>query len=172
MAVILMRHTRPVLDKTYCYGSLDVALADSFETDADNALVNVPRVDQIVSSPLTRARALAERIAATRNLGVHIDPRLSEMNFADWEGRLWSEIPREALDVWAADFLDARPHGGESVRTFQQRCLAAVTEWASHEGDTLIVCHAGVVRAVCARGTEAGDFDRSIGYGETVQWHP
>ncbi|MEM7500987.1 MAG: histidine phosphatase family protein [Pseudomonadota bacterium] len=160
------------MDRTYCYGRLDVALADTFDADADSAMANVPRVNQIVSSPLTRARALAERIASARNIVVHVDERLSEMDFAAWEGRLWSEIPREALDAWAADFLDARPHGGESVRAFQQRCLAAVTEWSAYAGDTLIVCHAGVVRAVFAQGIEAGDFDRSIGYGELVHWHP
>ena len=165
-----MRHTRPALDKSYCYGSLDIELADSFEVDAAEAMKRVPHVDRIVSSPLLRARRRAERVGASRGLEVKIDARVSEMDFSAWEGRPWSEIPRDELDAWAADFLDARPHGGESVRTFQQRCLDAVNEWADRPGDTLVVCHAGVVRAVFAVGTRSQDFSRSIDYGDVVHW--
>lgn len=165
-----MRHTRPVLGTDYCYGMLDVAVADSFEEDAEAAMAKLPAFQRIVSSPLTRARQLAERIATRRRLSLMIDPRVAEMDFAAWEGRPWSTIPRGELDAWAADFLDARPHGGESVRMLRSRCRAAVEEYAGRSGDTLVVCHAGVVRAVFAQGHDPADFATSIGYGETVRW--
>ncbi|MEM1263818.1 MAG: histidine phosphatase family protein [Pseudomonadota bacterium] len=165
-----MRHTRPVLGKDYCYGSTDVAIADSFATDATAAIAALPAVERIVSSPLTRARILAERIGLERQLVVTIDHRVAEMDFAAWEGRRWADIPRTELDAWAADFLDARPHGGERVRDFRRRCLAAVTELAKNPGDSLVVCHAGVVRAVFADGPDSQDFATSIDYGEIVRW--
>ena len=166
-----MRHTRPVLGKDVCYGSLDIAVADSFEADAEAAMATLPAFERIVSSPLRRARQLAERIAKRRQLVLSVDPRISEMDFAAWEGRPWSAIPRAELDAWAADFLDARPHGGESVRMLRRRCREAVEDYAGRAGDTLVVCHAGVVRAVFARGYDADDFKTSIGYGETLLWN-
>ena len=166
-----MRHTRPVLGKDVCYGSLDIAVADSFEADAEAAMATLPAFERIVSSPLRRARQLAERIAKRRQLVLSVDPRISEMDFAAWEGRPWSAIPRAELDAWAADFLDARPHGGESVRMLRRRCREAVEDYAGRAGDTLVVCHAGVVRAVFARGCDADDFKTSIGYGETLLWN-
>ena len=166
-----MRHTRPILGKDVCYGSLDIAVADSFEADAQAAMATLPSFERLVSSPLRRARQLAERIAERRGLDLTVDPRVSEMDFAAWEGRPWSAVPREELDAWAADFLDARPHGGESVRMFRRRCREAVDDYAGRAGDTLLVCHAGVVRAVFARGSNANDFKTSIGYGETLTWN-
>ncbi len=166
-----MRHTRPVLGSDYCYGSLDIAVAESFEADAEAAIANLPAFERIVSSPLRRARQLAEQIAKRRQLVLSVDPRVSEMDFAAWEGRPWSAIPREALDAWAADFLDARPHGGESVRMFARRCREAINDYADRKGDTLVVCHAGVVRAMFARGDDTDDFKTSIGYGELVVWN-
>lgn len=165
-----MRHTRPVLSKAYCYGSLDIALADSFDADAAAAMTKLPTIDRIVSSPLSRARRLADRIGAERQLAVTVDARVREMDFAAWEGRLWANIPRQELDAWAADFLDARPHGGERVRDFRDRCLAAMHELATQPGDTLVVCHAGVVRAVFANGAESKDFATAIDYGQTLRW--
>ena len=165
-----MRHTRPVLGTEVCYGSLDIAVADSFEADAEAAMATLPSFERIVSSPLRRARQLAERIAKRRKLVLSVDPRVREMDFAAWEGRPWSAIPCDELDAWAADFLDARPHGGESVRMLLNRCREAIEDYEGRTGDTLVVCHAGVVRAVFARGCEADDFKTPIGYGETLIW--
>ena len=165
-----MRHTRPVLGTDYCYGSLDIDVADSFEADAEAAMAALPAFERIVSSPLRRARVLAERIAKRLSLPLTVDPRVSEMDFAAWEGQRWSALPRAELDAWAADFLDAKPHGGESVRMLRARARAALEDYAACDGDSLVVCHAGVVRAVCASGSEADDFNTSIGYGETLLW--
>lgn len=165
-----MRHTRPVLSKAYCYGKSDIAVADTFESDADDAMANLPTFDRIVSSPLIRTRRLADRIAQARKLDVTIDERIREMDFGRWEARLWSDIPRHELDAWAADFMDASPHGGEHVRAFQARCRTAVQEWAERDGDTLMVCHAGVVRAVFANGDRSEDFSKSLDYGQTLRW--
>lgn len=170
--MILLRHTRPVLGKDYCYGRTDIELADSFESDARRAMANLPSFQRIVSSPLSRALLLAERIAKLRNLPVSVDVRVSEMDFSAWEGRRWTDIPRAELDAWAADFLDARPHGGESVRMLRTRCTEAMEDYTRRPGDTLVVCHAGVVRAVFARGSKAGDFATTIDYGETRRWPP
>ncbi|MCY0389098.1 histidine phosphatase family protein [Robbsia sp. Bb-Pol-6] len=83
------------------------------------------------------------------------DPRLAELDFGDWEGRRWDDVPRAALDAWAADIEHAAPHGGESVAQ-----LAARTDsWLSDIGAratatgaaTVVLTHAGVIRVMTAR---------------------
>ncbi|MEM8547654.1 MAG: histidine phosphatase family protein, partial [Pseudomonadota bacterium] len=93
-----------------------------------------------------------------------------EMDFGRWEGQLWSAVPRAELDAWAADFLDGSPHGGESVRGLRERSLKAARRYAKQPGTTLIVCHAGVVRALFAASDRSEDFSTHIGYGETLLW--
>ena len=76
------------------------------------------------------------------------------MNFGQWEGRAWSEIPCAELDAWTANFADyAVGHSGESVARFMNR-VALLFDALPTTQDTLWVTHAGVIRAVqlLARG--------------------
>ncbi|MEM6710218.1 MAG: histidine phosphatase family protein [Pseudomonadota bacterium] len=170
MAVVFLRHTKPKIDASICYGRLDVDVAETFEQDLKDVLRQLPAVTRIVSSPLRRALRLAQRIAAVQDTLVCVDDRVQEMDFGSWEGCAWSAIPRMELDAWAADFMDARAHGGENVRDFQRRCLDALNDYRNLSGDTLVVCHAGVVRAAFATGEHSADFTTRIDYGATRLW--
>ena len=85
------------------------------------------------------------------------------MDFGAWEGRPWDAIARAELDAWAADFMDARPHGGESVAMLAARTAAAIAAGRAAGGRTVVVTHAGPIRAAL------GDWDRAIGYGEAIE---
>ena len=37
------------------------------------------------------------------------DANLLELNFGEWELKKWSEIPKNLLDQWSADFVNYRP---------------------------------------------------------------
>ncbi|MCG8442976.1 MAG: alpha-ribazole phosphatase family protein [Caulobacterales bacterium] len=165
MALILLRHTRPAAPPGLCYGRADLDLADSFEAEARAVLKAAPPADAVISSPLRRCLTLARRIAAARGQEVRVDERVREMDFGTWEGRLWADIPREELDAWAADFLNARPHGGESVAMLRERTRAALAEHGAGGGARLIVTHAGVIKAALARGSEASDYDIAVAFG-------
>jgi broad specificity phosphatase PhoE len=73
-----------------------------------------------------------------------IDARLLEMNFGDWEGCAWSDVPREQLDLWALDVVGYRPPGGESFADVIARVGDAL---AGLREPHLIVTHGGVIRA-------------------------
>lgn len=80
------------------------------------------------------------------------DARLKEMDFGQWEGVPWSQVPRAALDHWLADFGDHRFGGAESANEVLARVAPA---WADAQQatqrtglDTLWLTHAGVIRAV------------------------
>ncbi len=72
------------------------------------------------------------------------DMRLLEIDFGDWEGRAWSDLPRAQLDLWAADVAGYRMPGGESFADVVARVGEALTDLREPH---LIVSHGGVIRA-------------------------
>ncbi|MGJ6969649.1 bifunctional RNase H/acid phosphatase [Streptosporangium sp. G11] len=94
-------------------------------------------IQVIVSSPLKRARATAEIIAARAGLEVVVEEGLRETDFGDWEGHTFTEIQRrwpDELAAWLAD-PSAAPPGGESFGKAARRVQAT--------GDLLIERYEG-----------------------------
>jgi alpha-ribazole phosphatase len=139
--VFLIRHPRPLIDTGICYGRLDVAGADPLPVAARLKPLLPPHTP-VISSPLRRARQLAEALDPR----ARIDARLSEIDFGEWEGQRWDDIDRRALDAWAADVLDFTPPGGESVAALHRRAIAFAA--SLHGSRVALVAHAGVLRAL------------------------
>ncbi len=166
MGLTLLRHTTPAVAPGTCYGRTDLALAESFEAEAEAVLSALPAIRHLVTSPLSRCRRLAERIGAARGLDVEVAALWTEMDFGRWEGMAWDAIPRAELDAWAADFLHARPHGGESVAELRDRVAAAL---AAAPGDgTLVVTHAGTIKAARHLHGIPGAWEESPAFGGLV----
>lgn len=171
MGLILLRHTAPDVAPGTCYGRLDLPPGPGFEAEAAEVIARLPRVTRILSSPLTRCRALAGRIGAARGLAVEIDPRLVEIDFGRWEGLAWDDVPRDELDAWAADFHHARPHGGESVAMFTRR-VAAFLAAERAARDCLAVTHAGLMRAALHLLGRDETWVCRFAFGETLTLSP
>jgi alpha-ribazole phosphatase len=77
------------------------------------------------------------------------------MDFGTWEMQRWDGIERTQIDAWAANFLHARDHGGESVAQFDARVTAWFEALGADQTDARAtiwaVAHAGVIRTVAAR---------------------
>jgi len=149
MDLYLVRHPRVIGGDGRCYGRLDLPLAapPALAAARLRGLLSAERLARaaIFTSPSSRCRALA----ACLGEAAEIDGRLLEMHFGNWEGRLWDEIERAALDAWAANPLHFVPPGGESPLAVRQRALAWVDELLSTgEGDrpVVAVAHAGPIR--------------------------
>lgn len=109
---------------------------------------------RIRCSPLQRCELLTQSF---KDLGLSfvlkIDVRLAEIDFGEWEGRLWQDLPHTELDAWAADFAHHRlGRTGQSVRAWLHTLIPALQDsgWASsdlHAADDLWITHAGVIRA-------------------------
>ncbi len=145
MQIFLIRHPRPRLVNGICYGRLDVDCEDPLPV-AKRLRPCIPAGTPIFSSPLQRARRLAEALAEPSGGAPRIETRLREIDFGDWEGKRWDEIDRRALDAWAADVLHFIPPGGESVAQLRTR----IVEFAASLDlpRAAIVSHAGVMRAL------------------------
>ncbi len=147
----LMRHARVQVAPGLCYGTTEVD-ADPVATQeaAAQAAHLLPRGVAVRCSPTRRCQDLALALHALRpDLLVHTDPRLAEMDFGAWEGRLWSDIGREAMATWTRDFGETPPGlHGESVHRFLDRIGAAWDEWRFGGCGEVWITHAGVIRAV------------------------
>jgi alpha-ribazole phosphatase len=88
--------------------------------------------------------AATQHIAAAGRTAPIVDVRFMEMDFGEWEGRAWSEVPREQLDIWAVDVVGYRPPGGESFADVIARVAAALADLREPH---LIVTHGGAIRA-------------------------
>lgn len=165
MALTLLRHTRPDVAAGTCYGASDIPLAASFAAEADALAGSLPHIDRIVTSPLSRCLHLAEHLAIRTGSAFSVDVRLREMDFGSWEGGLWQDIPRVEIDAWAADFMQAQPHGGESVAMLRDRTREALAALRGLDGHTLIVTHAGVIKAALAVDLTAASHAGTIGFG-------
>jgi alpha-ribazole phosphatase len=134
-----------------CYGALDVPADTTATRLAAQALaLELPKNAEIWVSPLQRCELLAQVLCGLRpDFACKIDARLAEMNFGEWEGVHWDNIPRAALDAWTADFGNHRFGGAESANAVLARVAAAWRDVQArkHPGDVVWITHAGVIRA-------------------------
>ncbi len=134
-----------------CYGRLDLALRAEADDDVASVLARLAafRPDSIRTSPSLRCRVLAAAIAGACGGVVIEDERLLELDFGAWEGMAWDDVPRGALDAWAADLTGFAPPGGESGAALVARCRAAYAA-VPREGCHVVVSHGGPLRVLAA----------------------
>ena len=95
MEIHVIRHTPINFDKNRCYGRLDVPLAHSFKKDVEKMRKKIiSKFDLVYTSPSARCKELAK---ALQYESIIEDERLNEIDFGDWEGKLWSEINQEMV---------------------------------------------------------------------------
>ena len=151
MDIYLIRHTQTANSAGLCYGQSDVLVASTFEKEVDTLLGKLPEFDDdcvVFSSPLSRCVQLAETLSDT----VTPDPRLQELHFGDWEGKLFDDIEPTALQQWTDNFSTAAPPNGETFGSLYERTGEFWQELLKTEAEqVVIVTHAGVIRALLAR---------------------
>lgn len=135
-------------------GRRDVPLSESGRAAlAGFALPPACHGMRVVTSPLARCVETARLLGAREAL---CDPRLVEMHWGEWEGRLLAEL-REQLGAPMreneAHGWDFRPAGGESPRELWARIQPWLAEVAAAGAPTLAITHRGVIRAVLATAT-------------------
>ena len=176
MRLILVRHPRPVAPAGVCYGSTDLAAdADDLDRVAHSLATTLPQHTPVYSSPMRRCAALAARLPNTLP---SFDARLVEMHFGAWEMRSWDTIARAEIDAWAADLVNYRPGGGDSVLAMAERVAAFHDDLLAREHHgAIIICHAGTLRLLAARhaglapsamALQAAAAPHQIAYGATL----
>ena len=143
-----MRHPAPDIAPGVCYGRLDVDLsaAGVAALAPMRATLTATGIARIVSSPARRCLRLAQTLTAD----AIVDPRLQELDFGTWEGKLWDDVPRAALDSWAADPLGFAPPGGERGADLIARVRLACAALREAGQDCIVITHGGPLRLMPA----------------------
>lgn len=141
---MFLRHPVVAAKPGLCYGRLDLGLGPEASAQIEAALAACPPSDAVVTSPARRCRALAEPLANRFGAGLRVDPGLWELDFGEWEGLTWDQIPRAQSDPWAEDYWNTAPPGGETFRALTDRVATALADVPAH---AIVVTHAGVIRA-------------------------
>lgn len=154
MRVFLVRHTAVDVESGTCYGQSDVALKESFESEAaivkaklDALVEQSVKFDAVYTSPLSRCLKLATYCGYA---DAKKENKIKEINFGEWELKKFSEITDPRLQEWYDNYLEVRATGGESFRDQFER----VAEFLSGLHTTplhtvLLFTHGGVIG--CAR---------------------
>ncbi|GAA3963729.1 alpha-ribazole phosphatase family protein [Allohahella marinimesophila] len=176
--IVLVRHTRVAVPPGTIYGHSDVALADSFDSEAEEVLQRLGTLlneqacsdsglqVRIHSSPLSRCMRLARHIEAglgpshrhmlTIRRPITVDTRLREMNFGDWEKKTWTAISEIGGKLWGERWETQATPNGEGFPQLYERARAFHEDLTlAKEGDDLpsvdiVVTHSGVIRCLHA----------------------
>jgi broad specificity phosphatase PhoE len=106
---------------------------------------------RIVTSPLLRTIQTAEAIAAVCGCTVEIEDRLIEVDYGEYDGLPFAEIPTDLIRRWRTD-ADFAPPGGESLASVGVRMAALGAEILGALGPEAVVAvsHVSPIKAaVC-----------------------
>lgn len=151
MTLWVVRHAQPLIAPGICYGALDVPADPQATLEAAQRLAaELPLNITVRTSTLQRCEQLAQVLSGLRpDLTIKQEPRLVEMKFGIYEGVAWSDIPKDALDAWTADFAHHRFGGQESVAEFMVRVAEVWDAWQAEPVQYQAwITHAGVARAL------------------------
>lgn len=132
-------------------GSTDVPLTTIGWEQMHAALEQHTGWECVVVSSLQRCKNFAAQFAEKNNLSLHVDERLREIHFGEWEGQKIADIERDhGTSLWKFwnDPECFTPPNGESMQLFRERIVNAANEILhEHRGKhILLISHGAVIR--------------------------
>jgi alpha-ribazole phosphatase len=146
--LILVRHGRTAANAAgQLQGRLDQPLDDLGERQARAVAAHVGAVDEVISSPLLRARQTADAFGRP----VNVDERWIEIAYGKYEGMRHGDVPAEVWNYWRTD-ADFVPEGGESASAVDERVRHACAELVERIGDQdiVVVSHVSPMKSAVA----------------------
>ena len=158
--LLLVRHGQTQLNREgRLLGRLDIPLTDlgrrQAEATAAAVLAASPSgVARVVCSPLGRAA----ETAAAFGLPVEVDERWVELDYGEYDGLPFREVPDELWRQWRADPAWSPP-GGESLADVGKRVRSACEDLVAvaTDADVVVVSHVSPIKAALAWALEVGD---------------
>lgn len=146
MEIYLVRHTSVETAVNLCYGRMDVPLADTWKREFNEVKRNLPKgLERVYSSPSERCTKLAFEISESAK----IQKALQDLDYGDWEGLFWDEIPKKDFETWSTDFLKTAPPNGESVLEMFLRATDFLDELRKENSSKVaLITHTGVIRSI------------------------
>lgn len=163
--IVLARHGQTPLsvDRRYS-GQGDPQLTELGVRQAERTaerLAGIPHLTAVVSSPLRRCLATAERAAYSAGVPLVVERDLIETDFGRWEGLTFTEAAGQDPEVhsrWLSD-TSVPPPGGESfavVRARVERALRRIVE-DRPGGVVAVVSHVTPIKLAIRAGLGVGE---------------
>jgi broad specificity phosphatase PhoE len=155
VALVLVRHGQTEPNRAgQLLGRLDAPLTELGLRQAKaaaRAVLDRYEVARVVTSPLDRARQTAELFG----LPVEVDERWIEVDYGEYDGLPFKQVPDELWRQWRADPAWAPP-SGESLASVGRRAAAACDELseAAIDADVVVVSHVSPIKAAVAWALE------------------
>lgn len=144
-AIIVVRHGRTAYNAQHRFqGQIDIELDETGRWQAQRTADALARLyvdgmpsvtDRIVvSSDLSRASQTAHAFADRFGLDVHLDERVRERSFGQWEGRILADLAKQYpqdYQSWAEFRGGELNYGAEPKAHVGARGVAALTDWAA-----------------------------------------
>ncbi len=148
MKLYLIRHTSVDVPKGICYGYSNVGLNSSFPEEANKVRQYIEGIgfDAVYSSPLFRCAQLTQYCGFENAI---FDARLKELNFGDWEMKVWDEITDPNLENWYQNWLSNPATNGESFMDQYQRFSGFMADLPTRAENVAVFTHGGIIN--CAR---------------------
>lgn len=176
MVLYIWRHPKPIAANGFCIGQTDISVDKRKIKRLANKIQRFVRFHQLPKviwvSPLQRSLKVGE-ILAPHGFQYHVAPELAEIDFGNWDGQPWAQIPKQQIDDWCDHFADFAPKGGESLQQLFERVKNWLNEMAAQnrgQKPVLAVGHAGWINAasmIAARQEApkiAADWPQAVNY--------
>lgn len=157
--LILVRHGRTAANaEGRIQGRLDLPLDEVGHGQAEALAAWVGPVDEVISSPLLRAR----QTAAAWGAEPRVDDRWVELDFGIYDGLPSADVPHSIWSHWRTDASFA-PDGGESLVSLLDRLQPALDEMveSARHRDVVVVSHVSPIKAAMSW---------ALGVGLDVGW--
>lgn len=158
-SIYLVRHGQTAWNREEIFrGRTDIPLDETGLRQAELVAEYFKGVEihRIYSSPLSRARETARKIAQLHNLNVELLKGIIDLSFGNWEGHSHKEIQsndKETYRLWREEPHRVRLPGGESLDDVRTRAMASMEEVIrNHSGKTLVLVSHRVVNKVLICG--------------------
>mgnify|MGYP001825389289 CR=1 FL=1 len=178
MRFIFVRHPQTIANEIgYIYGKTDYPYTELGQKQCALAIEAATgfQCDQLVSSPLGRARHLAEGIAKNKDMMMILDEALEEMHYGILEGLTVDEgqvkYP-EVMERFLKGDDDFTIPEGEDVEHFFFRVHSFLEQCLEKNEDVLIVSHGGVIRTAIEYLLDAEEgfsWSLEIGNGSIIE---
>jgi broad specificity phosphatase PhoE len=168
--VYLVRHGRTIMNVEIRFrGRLEIPLDEKGREEAWQAATSLAGagLTAVYTSPLGRAREVADAISTTTGAPVVSLPDLVNLDYGDWEGLTKEECAARDPDAWHCYRTDpetAACPGGEALSTAADRVMRALrTIGETHPGEAVAaVTHGVMVRLAMLRAAPRPDTDWEV----------
>jgi broad specificity phosphatase PhoE len=157
--ILVVRHGRTASNaQGLLLGRADPPLDGVGQTQAAALGAAIGPVDQVITSPLLRARETAAALSGP----VTVDERFIELDYGEWDQRPLGEVDAAAWAHWQAN-IDFAPPGGESLMAVGKRVAEALDEIAPEvrRRTVVIVTHVSPLKAAVAW---------ALGVSDQISW--